>query len=77
MIGENAGVRVASGLPEGYFEGFANIYCEVAAAIEAPHSGEKPSKGVEFPTIADGVKGLAFIEATVKSSRADGQWVKP
>ena len=30
-----------------------------------------------FPTIEDGVKGLAFIEAAVKSSKANGRWVKP
>jgi len=69
--------RVAAGLPEGYFEGFANIYSEVAAAIKAARKGETPPKGVLFPTIEDGVKGLAFIEAAVKSSKANGEWVKP
>ena len=49
----------------------------MAAAIKAARAGEKPPKGVHFPTIDDGVKGLAFIEAVVKSSKANGQWVKP
>jgi predicted dehydrogenase len=68
--------RVPPGHPEGYLEGFANIYSEVAAAIKAARSGEKPPEAVQFPTIEDGVKGLAFIEAAVKSSKANGQWVK-
>jgi len=69
--------RVPPGHPEGYLEGFANIYKEVAAAIMAARTGKKPPKGVHFPTIDDGVKGLAFVEAAVKSSKANGKWVKP
>jgi predicted dehydrogenase len=68
--------RVPPGHPEGYLEGFANIYSEIAAAIKAAREGKKPPEGVLFPTIDDGVKGLAFIEAAVKSSKANGQWVK-
>ena len=76
--GEAAGrvTRIPPGHPEGYLEGFANIYSEVAQAIRAARSGKKPPKGVHFPTIEDGVKGLAFIEAAVKSSKANGKWVK-
>jgi predicted dehydrogenase len=68
--------RIPAGHPEGYLEGFANIYSEVALAIKAARLGMKPPKGVEFPTIEDGVKGLAFVEAAVKSSKANGAWVK-
>jgi predicted dehydrogenase len=70
-------MRVPPGHPEGYLEGFANIYSEVALAIKAARAGKKPPKGVHFPTIEDGVKGLAFIEAAVKSSKANAKWVKP
>ena len=69
--------RVPPGHPEGYLEGFANIYSEVALAIKAARVGKKPLKSAHFPTIDDGVKGLAFIEAAVKSSKANGKWVKP
>ncbi len=69
--------RVPPGHPEGYLEGFANVYSEVALAIKAARAGKKPPKGVHFPTIEDGVKGLAFVEAAVKSSKANGKWVKP
>jgi predicted dehydrogenase len=68
--------RIPTGHPEGYLEGFANIYAEIAAAIKAARSGQKPPEGVQFPTVDDGVKGLAFIEAAVESSRANGKWTK-
>ena len=68
--------RIPNGHPEGYLEGFANIYAEAAHAIRAARAGKKPPKDVLFPTIADGVKGLAFIEAAVKSSARDGRWTK-
>ncbi|MDQ7251186.1 Gfo/Idh/MocA family protein [Dongia sedimenti] len=68
--------RVPPGHPEGYLEGFANIYTEAAAAIRAARSKKKPDKAVIFPTITDGVKGMAFIEAVLKSSAKGGKWVK-
>ena len=41
----------------------------------------KPAKagggGPEFSAIIDGVKGMAFMEAAVESSKANGKWVKP
>ena len=68
--------RVPPGHPEGYLEGFANIYTEVARAIKARRAGKKPDKDVQFPGIEDGVAGMAFIEACVKSSARNGKWVK-
>ena len=69
--------RTPGGHPEGYLEGFANIYSEVALAIKAARAGTKPPAECDFPTIVDGVKGVAFVEAAVKSSKANGAWVKP
>ena len=68
--------RVPPGHPEGYLEGFANIYTEVARAIKARRVGKKPDKDVQFPGIEDGVAGMAFIEACVKSSARNGKWTK-
>jgi predicted dehydrogenase len=68
--------RIPPGHPEGYLEGFANIYTEVAAAIRAARSKKKLDAAVTFPTVEDGVRGIAFIEAAVKSSAKDGKWVK-
>jgi hypothetical protein len=69
--------RVPAGHPEGYLEGFANIYREAASAIRAARrKGGKAPKGVVFPTVQDGVEGMAFIEACVKSSKRNGAWTK-
>jgi predicted dehydrogenase len=68
--------RVPFGHPEGYLEGFATIYTEAARAIKAARDGKKPDKEVIFPGIADGVAGMAFIEACVKSSAKNGKWTK-
>jgi predicted dehydrogenase len=68
--------RIPAGHPEGYFEGFATIYTEAAAAIRAARRGKRPDKAVMFPTIDDGVKGVAFIAAAVTSSRRGGVWTK-
>jgi len=69
--------RVPSGHPEGYLEGFANIYQEAARAIRAARrKGGKTPKDVVFPTVQDGVEGVAFVEACVKSSKKNGAWTK-
>lgn len=69
--------RVPSGHPEGYLEGFANIYQEAARAIRAARrKGAKPPKEVIYPTVRDGVEGVAFVEACVKSSKKNGAWTK-
>ena len=69
--------RVPSGHPEGYLEGFANIYQEAARAIRAARKKNgKPAKDVIFPTVQDGVEGVAFVEACVKSSKKNGAWTK-
>jgi len=68
--------RVPPGHPEGYLEGFANIYTEAARAIRARRTGKKPDKEVMFPGIEDGVAGMAFIEACKKSSAKNGKWTK-
>ncbi|TDQ77667.1 putative dehydrogenase [Dongia mobilis] len=68
--------RVPPGHPEGYLEGFANIYSEVAAAIRAARQRRRADPAVTFPTVDDGARGVAFIEAAVKSSRRNAAWVK-
>lgn len=78
-IGAAAGrvTRVPAGHPEGYLEGFATVYAEIAAAIRAARTGTPLAPEVTFPTIDDGVKGMAFIEAAVKSAAAGAVWVTP
>ena len=69
--------RVPPGHPEGYLEGFATIYAEAARAIRAARGGGKPDQDVIYPTVQDGVAGVAFVEACVASSKQNGAWVKP
>ena len=69
--------RLPAGHPEGYLEAFGNIYQEVFRALAAEADGKPLPKDLDFPTIDDGVEGMAFIEAVVKSSRLGARWVKP
>jgi len=66
--------RTPSGHPEGYIEAFANLYREFAAAIRdgadtAPALGE-----AWFPSLDDGLRTMAFVEAAVASSAGDAKW---
>lgn len=67
--------RIPPGHPEGYLEGFANIYSEAAEAILAARDGRKAPEGVVFPTVYDGLKGVQFVSACVKSSKRNAAWV--
>src|SRR5213079_2055055 len=64
--------RIPAGHPEGYLEGFATIYTEVAHAIRAARQGKRPDGEVLFPTVEDGLHGVEFIAAAVKSSANGG-----
>ena len=69
--------RIPSGHPEGYLEGFATLYAEIAQAIRAARpGGPKADKAAHFPTLADGLRGVEFIEAVVRSSARGGRWVR-
>ena len=68
--------RIPPGHPEGYLEGFANIYAEAARAIRARQAGGEPDAAVIHPTVQDGLKGVAFVAAVVDSSGKGGRWVK-
>ncbi|AML50362.1 Gfo/Idh/MocA family protein [Falsihalocynthiibacter arcticus] len=68
--------RIPAGHPEGYLEGFATIYSEAAEAILAKRAGKDVPSEVVFPTVQDGLKGVQFIDACVRSSARDSAWVK-
>ena len=69
--------RTPFGHPEGYLEAFANLYRNFAAHLAARLAGEEaPEFATDYPTIRDGVRGLAFIEAVVASSAANAAWTK-
>ena len=68
--------RFPSGHPEAFVEAFANIYVEVARAIEAEVSGQPIPSDCDYPTVDDGVEGMAFIATAVESAKAGGIWTR-
>jgi hypothetical protein len=67
-------VRMPRGHPEALTDAWANLYLELAIAIDARRS-EKilPSDLLAYPTVLDGAKGVKFVEAAIQSN-ASGQW---
>jgi hypothetical protein len=65
------------GQTEGVIEGFANIYNDAVELIRAHQAGRAPAPSSRLvPGVEDGVCGVAFIEAAVKSSKANAEWTK-
>lgn len=70
-----AATRTPAGHVEGYLEAFANIYKNFVAHIRIVASGGTPDPlSTDYPTIGDGLAGMAFIEAVVKSSANNAAW---
>ena len=69
--------RIVAGHPEGFHEGFANIYSDAAEAIAARRSGTTPNPlALYCPNSFDGLMGLKFVFSAIASSKADGKWTK-
>jgi predicted dehydrogenase len=70
-----ARLRTPAGHPEGYIEAFANLYRDFATAIrgdarDAPIAGEAHW----FPSLDDGLRTMAFIEAMIANDRGAEKW---
>ena len=68
--------RLPFGHPEAFIEAFANIYLEAARAIEAVKEGKSIPADVDYPTVEDGVLGMAFIATAVASAKNGSTWTK-
>lgn len=69
--------RIVAGHPEGFHEGFANIYSDAAEVIAARRSGNTPNPlALYFPNSFDGLMGLRFVFSAIESSKANGKWTK-
>lgn len=69
--------RTPGGHPEGYLEAFANIYRNFALTLAARIDGTTVNADVvEFPSVKEGIRGMAFIENVVKSNESSEKWVK-
>ena len=70
----NAGT-IPAGHPGGFLEAFANVYKGAALAIHAVEGGHAVgSDDLDYPTIADGVRGVRFIETVIASGRSTQKW---
>lgn len=72
----HAATRIPAGHPEGYLEGFAQIYADAAELVAAHKAGVAPPPSTAaLPGIRDGLDGMRFIAASVQSAAADGRWI--
>ena len=68
--------RIPAGHPEGYLEGFANIYSDIADALIKHQNGASAESVMELiPNIDAGVAGMKFISSVIESSNKNGEWV--
>lgn len=69
--------RIPAGHPEGLLEAFANIYRNFAATASAKREGRTPSpEELDFPSVDDGVRGMAFVQVAVASNTSAEKWTK-
>ncbi|MDO9301798.1 MAG: Gfo/Idh/MocA family oxidoreductase [Anaerolineales bacterium] len=69
--------RIVAGHPEGFHEGFANIYSDAAEAISARRAGKETNPlALYFPNSLDGLLGVRFVHSVIASSNANGKWTK-
>jgi len=69
--------RIVAGHPEGFHEGFANLYSDAAEAISARRSGKPVNPlALYFPNSWDGLLGVRFVNSVIESSNANGKWTK-
>lgn len=66
--------RTPAGHPEGYLEAFANLYRNFALTLSARLDGDKASDVLDFPSVDDGIRGMAFIDNVVKSGHSKEKW---
>lgn len=68
--------RLPSGHPEGFIEAFANVYANFSDTILAKINNNIPDElMLDFPNVEDGLRGMRFIEAVVKSSKSNKKWI--
>ena len=69
--------RLVAGHPEGFPDGFANIYSDAAEAIAARRAGKEADPlALHYPNSWDGLLGVRFVNSVIESSIANGKWVK-
>lgn len=67
--------RLPSGHIEGFYEAFGNIYHSFCVNLIAKKTGGDPGT-FRYPTVEDGVRGIEFVDACLKSNANNNIWVK-
>jgi predicted dehydrogenase len=76
-IASTRSTRLPTGHPEGYFEAFGQLYKDLAELITARLEGREPHElALLLPTCADGLAGVQFIEAALRSSAHNSEWTQ-
>lgn len=69
--------RTPSGHPEGYLEAFGNLYKNFALTLQSKLEDKEPTaEMLDFPTVKDGVRGMAFIENVIASGKSSQKWTE-
>ncbi len=72
-----AAARIPAGHPEGFHDAFANLYKNFVLALGRVLDGKKVREAdFDYPQVHDGVRGMAFLEAVVRSSKSKAKWVQ-
>ena len=67
--------RIVAGHPEGFHEGFANVYSDAAEAIAARRANTRADPlSLYFPNSLDGLQGLRFVDSVIRSNANNGAW---
>ena len=66
--------RLPLGHPDGMTAGFANLYRQFYAAIRAREEDPRSDGVFDFPTVHDGVLGMAFVETVLESAQSSAKW---
>jgi predicted dehydrogenase len=76
-IASTRGTRLPTGHPEGYFEAFAQLYKDFAELVRARLEEREPDELASLlPTCADGLAGVQFIDAALRSARSGSVWTQ-
>lgn len=67
--------RLPSGHTEGWFEAMGNLYSNFIECLIAKENGSFEPAMIEYPTVEDGVDGVEFVEACLKSAENGNIWV--
>jgi len=68
--------RTPAGHPEGYLEAFANLYRNFAATLRAKLNGQEATPEMrDFPSVEEGVRGMAFIDHVIASGKSEQKWI--